>query len=47
MSTEREQAQEQADAQDFMSIMKSLGRNMLVPVLSIVTALIIGALLII
>ncbi len=47
MSTEQEKTREKQNAQDFMSIVKSLGRNMLVPLLSIVTALIIGALLII
>lgn len=45
MSTE--QRDETRDAQDFMSILESVSDTLLVPVLSIVTALIIGALLII
>ena len=45
MSTE--QKDETRDAQDFMSILKTVSDTLLVPVLSIVTALIIGALLII
>lgn len=47
MSTKQEQTQDQSNAKDYLSLLKSVGDTLLVPGLSIVTALILGAVLIV